>query len=261
MLHPFLQNKAITFQWIAYWVILALLQSVVLLPIVDMAWWIVFIDSIIHASLLFGMSFLLWSVMQYGNYQGLPAYQRYVNFAGLGTLLLIVWLGCAYILFLLFFGAELADKFIYILPLRALLGILVYVIIIQYFNTIINKKNLSEPTDKADDEPNNDTNEEVGEPKENKEILERIAVKSGTKIQVVLVPDILYLQADGDYVQIFTANGKFLKEQTMKYFEEHLPENKFVRVHRSVIVNVESISRIELYEKQINYSHLKTGIR
>ena len=91
------------------------------------------------------------------------------------------------------------------------------------------------------------------------EIIERIAVKSGTKIHVVLVPEILYLQADGDYVQIYTAQGKYLKEQTMKYFEEHLPENQFVRVHRSVIVNVEMISRIELYEKQNQLLTLKNG--
>jgi len=91
------------------------------------------------------------------------------------------------------------------------------------------------------------------------EMLERIAVKSGTKIHVVLIPEIFYLQADGDYVQIFTAQGKYLKEQTMKYFEEHLPENQFVRVHRSVIVNVEMISRIELYEKQAQLLTLKNG--
>jgi len=67
------------------------------------------------------------------------------------------------------------------------------------------------------------------------------------------------MQADGDYVQIFTEQAKFLKEQTMKYFEEHLPDNQFVRVHRSVIVNVEMISRIELYEKQSQLLTLKTG--
>src|ERR1035437_5751024 len=91
------------------------------------------------------------------------------------------------------------------------------------------------------------------------ELLERIAVKSGSKIHVVLVPEIVYLQADGDYVQIVTTNGKYLKEQTMKFFEEHLPENQFVRVHRSVIVNVEMISRIELYEKQNQLLTLKNG--
>ena len=91
------------------------------------------------------------------------------------------------------------------------------------------------------------------------EVLERIAVKSGSKIHVILVPEVIFLQADGDYVQIITAQGKYLKEQTMKSFEEQLPENQFVRVHRSVIVNVEMISRIELYEKQNQLLTLKNG--
>jgi DNA-binding LytR/AlgR family response regulator len=91
------------------------------------------------------------------------------------------------------------------------------------------------------------------------EIIERIGVKSGSKIHMILVPDIVYIQADGDYVQIFTTQGKYLKEQTMKYFEEHLPNNQFVRVHRSTIVNVEMISRIELYEKQSQQLTLKNG--
>jgi DNA-binding LytR/AlgR family response regulator len=74
-----------------------------------------------------------------------------------------------------------------------------------------------------------------------------------------MIPEILYLQADGDYVQIHTINGKYLKEQTMKYFELHLPAGQFVRVHRSTIVNVEMISRIELYEKQSQQLTLKNG--
>ncbi|MFA5047376.1 MAG: LytTR family DNA-binding domain-containing protein, partial [Paludibacter sp.] len=92
-----------------------------------------------------------------------------------------------------------------------------------------------------------------------KEKIERIAVKSGTKIHVILVSEILFLQSDGDYVQIVTLQGKYLKEQTMKFFEEHLPESRFVRVHRSYIVNVEMISRIELYEKQNQLLILKNG--
>ena len=90
-------------------------------------------------------------------------------------------------------------------------------------------------------------------------MLERIAVKSGQKIDVVLVPDIIYLQAVGDYVKIHTAKGRFLKEETMKYFQEHLPSKQFVRVHRSYIVNVEMINRIEVYEKQNQLITLKNG--
>jgi DNA-binding LytR/AlgR family response regulator len=62
-------------------------------------------------------------------------------------------------------------------------------------------------------------------------------------------------------VHIFTESGKYMKEQTMKYFEEHLSPSKFVRVHRSCIVNVDAISRVELYEKQTQLLILKNGIQ
>ena len=50
-----------------------------------------------------------------------------------------------------------------------------------------------------------------------------------------------------------------MKEQTLKYFEEHLPDNLFVRVHRSSIVNVQTILRIELYDKQSQQLALKNN--
>ncbi|MBP7274394.1 MAG: LytTR family transcriptional regulator DNA-binding domain-containing protein, partial [Saprospiraceae bacterium] len=67
--------------------------------------------------------------------------------------------------------------------------------------------------------------------------------------------------AESDYVQVITEKGKYLKEQTMKYFEENLLPTKFIRVHRSYIVNVEAISRIELYEKQTQLVTLKNGMQ
>ncbi|MDR1503967.1 MAG: LytTR family transcriptional regulator, partial [Prevotella sp.] len=66
-------------------------------------------------------------------------------------------------------------------------------------------------------------------------------------------------QAEGDYVMIHSTKGKFLKEQTMKSFESGLPQDKFVRVHRSSIVNIEFISQIELYDKQSQLLKLKNG--
>lgn len=87
----------------------------------------------------------------------------------------------------------------------------------------------------------------------------RIALRSGTKIHVVPINEVLYLQADGDYVQVVTPQGRFLKEQTLKSFAEQLPPERFARVHRSVLVNVEAISRIERYEKNTQQLRLKNG--
>ncbi|GHT36072.1 hypothetical protein FACS189434_14350 [Bacteroidia bacterium] len=74
------------------------------------------------------------------------------------------------------------------------------------------------------------------------------------------VSDIYLLASDGDYVMIHTENAKYLKEQTMKYFETRLPDN-FLRIHRSYIVNSEKISRVELLEKQTYYLILKNNQR
>jgi len=94
---------------------------------------------------------------------------------------------------------------------------------------------------------------------ESTEYLERIAVRKAGNIEVIPVGEVIYLEADGDYVVLHTANGKFMKEKTMKYFEQHLPTSAFVRIHRSYIVNVEKIQRLELYEKDSYLVALKNG--
>ena len=94
---------------------------------------------------------------------------------------------------------------------------------------------------------------------EKEELLQRIAVKTRHKVHVVGVSEIIFLEAEGDYVRIHTKEGKSLKEKTMKYFESHLDSEKFIRVHRSFIVNAEKIERIELYDKESYSVILKNG--
>jgi two-component system, LytTR family, response regulator len=93
------------------------------------------------------------------------------------------------------------------------------------------------------------------------ESLVRIAVKSGSKIQVVPVSDVIYLEAEGDYVMIHTADARYLKEKTLKYFESHLDPAQFIRIHRSSIVNATYIGRIELYDKESYMVLLKNGVK
>lgn len=94
---------------------------------------------------------------------------------------------------------------------------------------------------------------------ENPELLQRIAVKNRHKIDVIPVYEILYIEAADDYVMIHTADKNVLKEKTMKFMETHLDPNQFVRIHRSYIVNVNFISRLELYEKESYAVVLKNG--
>ena len=85
---------------------------------------------------------------------------------------------------------------------------------------------------------------------EHREILDRVVVKNNSKIEIFSIKDIRYIQAEDDYVMIFTIKGRFLKKATMKYFETHLPEDQFVRIHRSYIVNTLFIQRMERYGKE-----------
>ena len=91
------------------------------------------------------------------------------------------------------------------------------------------------------------------------EKLHRVVIKKSGKIHVISTGDINFLEAQDDYVMIYTDEGKFLKQQTMKYFEERLDSEQFVRVHRSYIANITRIERIEPYEKSNFILILKDG--
>lgn len=90
---------------------------------------------------------------------------------------------------------------------------------------------------------------------------ERIVVKTGGKIKIIPVNDVLYLEAADDYVKVWTAEGNFLKNKTLSFFEQALPLQQFVRTHRSYLVNVQEITRIDPYEKENHIAILRSGAR
>jgi two-component system LytT family response regulator len=73
------------------------------------------------------------------------------------------------------------------------------------------------------------------------------------------VEQIIYFEAQDDYVMIHHLNGKALKQQTLKFYEENLSGTDFVRIHRSYIVRVENIKRIEPYGKDNHIAILQSG--
>lgn len=89
----------------------------------------------------------------------------------------------------------------------------------------------------------------------------RVVVKTGGKIQIIPVQDIHYFEAADDYVKINTTKGVFLKNKTMNYFEKVLDPNQFVRTHRSFIINISMINRIDPYEKDNHIAILQSGAR
>ena len=90
---------------------------------------------------------------------------------------------------------------------------------------------------------------------------QRVVVKTGTKIRIIPAQEILYLEAYDDFVKIHTADGIFLKNKTMAYFEKVLVPSQFTRVHRSYIVKLDEITKIEPMEKESHIAILRNGDR
>lgn len=101
----------------------------------------------------------------------------------------------------------------------------------------------------------------IKESKEKDSFIERVLIKVGSTIKIIPVDSIIFLSADDDYVQVHTPEGSFLSNKTMRYFEKHLDPTYFVRVHRSFIIQIDQIKRIEPYEKESYRAILKNEVR
>ncbi|MGC1244256.1 MAG: response regulator [Chryseosolibacter sp.] len=98
---------------------------------------------------------------------------------------------------------------------------------------------------------------EVHQPEERN----RIVVKEGPNIRIIPVSEVIYLEAYDDYVKIFTPKEMFLKKKTMSFYEQSLDSSMFIRVHRSYIIQLAQITRIEPMEKDTHVALLKSGVR
>lgn len=88
----------------------------------------------------------------------------------------------------------------------------------------------------------------------------RVVVKKNGVIKIIAVTDIHYLEADDDYVKLSTTEGIFHKNKTMSFFERTLDAAQFIRIHRSYIINLAQVTRIELKEKDSYIVLLKSDI-
>jgi len=79
--------------------------------------------------------------------------------------------------------------------------------------------------------------------------LERLVVKDGTRVYVIPLAKLDYAEAQDDYVALSTEGKKHLKQQTISSLESALDPQRFLRIHRSYIVNLEKVAKIEPYSK------------
>jgi len=99
--------------------------------------------------------------------------------------------------------------------------------------------------------------EEVRQPEERN----RIVVKEGSNIRIIPVHEVQYIEAYDDYVKIYTPKEMFLKKKTMSFYEKNLDASQFVRIHRSYILNLQHLTRIEPLEKETYVALLKSGVK
>lgn len=88
---------------------------------------------------------------------------------------------------------------------------------------------------------------------------ERIVVKDGTRVHIIPIKQLDFVEAQEDYVAIHSAGKTYLKQQTISSLEESLNPSQYIRVHRSYIVSLEQVSKIEPYSKDSRIAVLKSG--
>lgn len=92
-------------------------------------------------------------------------------------------------------------------------------------------------------------------------IRERVLVKEGSKIHVVAAADLDYAEAQDDHVLLVSGRQKLRKQETLSRLAASLDSRTFVRIHRSYVLNVERIERLELYAKDSRIAILRSGER
>ena len=93
------------------------------------------------------------------------------------------------------------------------------------------------------------------------EFLERVVIRDGVHVHVVAVDKIDYVEAQDDYVCFKSEGKQHLKDQTMSAVEASLDPARFVRIHRSYLLNIDRIARVELYAKDSRIAILRDGTR
>lgn len=229
--------------------LLVMTQTVMLWWYTGTSWLSAVIDGVFTVGWFMALAYLAWFVV---NTISIPKTNLVMSIVGI-----LLWLAGDFMVcdIMVKLGGISYTSFASTIPFRLLFGIPAWIAIILWYHLQI-----AEDPASQDDESITSAEEKLTAVPE-EECIDRITVKDGTRIHIIKTEELLYIQACGDYTTLVTATGEYIKEQTMKYFETHLPPNNFVRVHRSSIVNVAQLSRVELFGKETYQLLLKNGTK
>jgi hypothetical protein len=215
----------------------------------------IFIVAIVYTLSFAGLSIPLWMYVQYVDNAAQKELQKIINTCAVFILFQTIVLTLTLVSTFIVLHTEEQQSILLSMPILGIISSIGFGFIYQLYRNKKEKLIHQEPEKKYISDT---LNTEQSQPQT--DIIERISVKHGQKIHVIPVETIQYIQAEGDYVMIYTNDSKYLKEQTMKYFESHLSQDIFIRIHRSFIVNIHSISNVQLYEKQQYIITLRSGL-
>ncbi len=120
---------------------------------------------------------------------------------------------------------------------------------------------LQQAKNKLETPPKNTLNNIVDDSHSLHKPLERILIRDGSKVYIIPAEQIDYIEAQDDYVAVKSAGKSHLKQTTLSKLEAELAGEKFVRIHRSYILNIDRLAKIELYAKDSRIAILRDGTR
>jgi len=91
--------------------------------------------------------------------------------------------------------------------------------------------------------------------------LQRIVIKNNNSLEIITLDELYMIEAQDDYVFVYTKKSRFLKLERMKFLEENLDEQTFIRIHRSYIININHVTKIELLGKDSYIAILTNGLK
>ncbi len=247
--HPIIDYPYRWFPVLMLALVLAIIQAALSWGYAGADWLPALTDGIMTVGWFAALAYLAWFVVGY-----VSMLQTNVITAVAGVLLWIAGSFTVYDIMVKIAGIPYIS-FAATIPFRLLFGIPAWIAVILWYHLLAVKDSILQ--EEAFIAPQ----EQATVPEQQEEIIDRITVKDGTRIHIIKVDELLYIQACGDYTTLVTPYGEYIKEQTMKYLETHLPADNFARIHRSTIVNITQISRVELFGKETYQVLLKNGVK
>ena len=203
--HPFINSVLCRMAGVALAVVSCSISALLLYYYGHTGWLVAWLDSLVSVGIFCVSGFLFWYVTGI-----LRPLQAQIALA-VGVLIISVTGG--YMAGALVYPDRM-DWFASTIPFRILLGLLGWIILAQWY--YIRWKELQmEIQEEQRKEENAPAETGVSSPEE-EAILDRISVKDGSRIHLIHLEELLYIQASGDYVALFTTDGQYIKDQTMK---------------------------------------------